>query len=585
MANEHYANFITEAFIKPIRSVLIVDDDYPTMDDMLDLEIKNEGQVLHKRKGKTWYDTPDRIRSVIEGFRKPARSLLVDIHDGTNVGAPGEAKIASHLHQSDLLVLDYELDKSRKNDGTRAIEILRGIMENNHFNLVVIHTSEDLDLVFQQVILGLLSPVSICSDIENINLAKELIENFEHEEEEDAVNLLKSSVTTNQYLHSRLFPERYSSVMLHNHQPYGEYSDLADRAKWSEDERKIVLEYLLSIAQASVLKSMNPVKTTGVKWSTSKTRWIKTESDFIAFSSKGENDDLLNDLHKALCAWNPAPSRLFLAKLRAEIDDYGVVAQTPALERKHALAHWYAGLLRSDPLERRWRIAESVERHSDQLLHSILPRVEDFATRLVVAEAEDAHIEARCKDHFGVDLTDSKDMDIAKLEHNAFVCSKDPQGWHLTTGHILDISGEYWACLSPACDLVPGQGKERFAAFGQRRPFTGVKLFPIDKPLKKIKVQSNLYVFLKIQGETKIFGFNAQGSEAASPISHTFYADAEGVFSDGFKLKILVPQHGKTKLMHLSRSAIAVSQLRYEYALNLLQKLGTSMTRIGLDFA
>ena len=27
-----------------------------------------------------------------------------------------------------------------------------------------------------------------------------------------------------------------------------------------------------------------------------------------------------------------------------------------------------------------------------------------------------------------------------------------------------------------------------------------------------------------------------------------------------------------------------IAQLRYEYALNLLQKLGVSMTRIGLDF-
>ena len=33
MPNEHYAEFISEAFIKPIRSVLIIDDDYPTLDE------------------------------------------------------------------------------------------------------------------------------------------------------------------------------------------------------------------------------------------------------------------------------------------------------------------------------------------------------------------------------------------------------------------------------------------------------------------------------------------------------------------------------------------------------------------------
>ena len=31
--------------------------------------------------------------------------------------------------------------------------------------------------------------------------------------------------------------------------------------------------------------------------------------------------------------------------------------------------------------------------------------------------------------------------------------------------------------------------------------------------------------------------------------------------------------------------AKVVSQLRYEYAINLLQKLGVSLTRVGLDFS
>lgn len=584
MPNEHYSAFISEAFIKPIRSVLIVDDDYPTIEDMLDLEAVEAGEAQPRRTRKTWYDAPQRIRNVIDGFRKPERALLVDIHDGANVDAKGDAKIASHLHQSDLLVLDYELDKTRRGDGSRAIEILRGLMSNDHFNLVVVHTSEDLDIVHRQITTGLLSPLGHILSEEDRAKALQLIATRE-EDDEDVVQDLRESIGLDQYLYFRLRPDSYSRIMMRKHQPFSAFAELADAAEWDEDDRKLMLHYQFAEAETRFSESMNGAQPTHMRWSTSGIKWIKTESDFIAFSQKGEDDNLLNDLQLALEAWNPAPSRLFLAKIRAEIDEYGVVAQTNAMERKHALAHWYSGLLRAGDFERRWRIAESVERHSDQLLRSILPRVERFATDLVRAEAALPDIDARIKEHFDVDLKDIADSDRAKLEHNAFICSKVPEGWHLNTGHILEIAGDYWVCLTPACDLVPGQSDKKYAAFGNRRPFMAVQLLPVvGKALKSLKAQSNLYVFITLGNETKTFGFNAAGNDAAAPVWRTFYAEKHGVFGDDFKFRVAVPQAGKRRLIYAHNSAKVVAQLRYEYALNLIQKLGTTMTRIGLDF-
>lgn len=583
MANEHYASFISEAFIKPIRSVLIIDDDYPTIDDMLNLEIQGGDGIAHRSR-KKWYDAPQRIKNVIDRFRHPDQPLLVDIHDGANVGAKDDAKIAAHLHQSDLLVLDYELDKTRPGDGSRAIEILRGLMTNAHFNLVVVHTSEELNLVYQQIIVGLLSPIGSGLIDEERDKAVNLIAEREDVDETVATSL-REAASADQYVHWRLYPDEYSRILTRKQQPYAAFAELADAAGWNDEDRRLVLRHLFDQVEARLRPSMNSSPPSGICWSNSGVRWIKTESDFIAFSKKGADDNLLKDLQLALEAWNPAPSRLFLAKLRAEIDEYGVVAQTSALERKHALAQWYAGLLHADEYERRWRIAESVERHSDQLLHSILPRVEEFATNLVKSEAAGGDVNGRCKDHFGVDLADVHDLERANLEHNAFVCSKAPQGWHLTTGHILDVAGENWICLSPACDLVPGQSNKRFEVFGDRRPFLAVKLFPVeDKPLRKIKVQSNLHVFLVVEGETKIFSFTAQGNEAAAPVWRTFYAEKHGVFYGDFTCKVSVPRAGKGRVIYDPVVATVIAQLRYQYALNLLQKLGISMTRIGLDF-
>lgn len=584
MANEHYAEFIAEAFVKPIRSVLIVDDDYPTLDEILDQEITKKGGGDPPATNKTWYRNPERIKRVIDGFRKPERPLLVDIHDGANVDTRGDAKVASHLHQSDLLVLDYELDKTRRGDGERAIEILRGLIANDHFNLVVVHTSEDLDKAYREIILGLLGPMESELSDEEREKVDQLIAERE-DADEGILAALRDAVTIDQYLHARLHPDTYLRTMGKKEQPYIAFAGLADDANWDNDSRKLMLRRLLADAETPLRALLNGTSAAGLKWSKSAVKWIKAESVFIAFSSKPDEDDLFVELQKALESWNPAPSRLFMAKLRAEMDEYGVVAQTEALERQHALAHWYARLLRSEGDERRWRIAESVARHSDQLLNTIHRRVEKFASALIAAEvgAAGEDVDARCQQHFSVDLSKDQSKKKAEREHNAFVCSKAPEGWHLTTGHVFAMDGGHWICLSPACDLVPGQGEVRNEGFGDRLPFMAVKLFPVPSE-RNHDVNSNLFVFLTLDGEVATFRFNPPGKDAAPPIWRTLYAEKRGLLGDDFSFRVSVTQAGATRLVSRLHSAQVVSQLRYEYALNLLQKLGVSMTRIGLDF-
>lgn len=360
---------------------------------------------------------------------------------------------------------------------------------------------------------------------------------------------------------------------------------MADDANWDHGDRRLILRQLLADAEAPRRRLLNGFSAAGLKWSKSAVKWVKAESVFIAFSNKSDHDDLFAELQKALEAWNPAPSRLFLAKLRAEMDEYGVVAQTEALERQHALAHWYARLLRSEGDERRWLIAESVGRHSDQLLNTILRRVETFASGLVEAEAAAAgeDVEERCRQHFSVDLSKEHSKKKAKREHNAFVSSKAPEGWHLTTGHVFLVDDNYWICLSPACDLVPGQGATRNASFGDRLPFMAVKLHPVATDVDH-DVNSNLYLFLTLDGELRKFCFNSQGNDSTAPLWRIFYAERGGRLDKEFKFKVSVMGAGSRRLVATVHPSQVVAQLRYEYALNLLQKLGVSMTRIGLDF-
>lgn len=582
MAGEHYSAFVEEAFVKPIRSVLIVDDDYPTFDEMLDAEIAKDGDQLPKHK--EWYKDPARIKKVIASFRTPKRPLLVDIHDGANVSSGDEIKIAAHLHQSDLLVLDYQLDKGKPGDGSLAIEIIRSLMRNDHFNLVVVHTSENLEVVFRDTLLSLMSPLPNRLLEEEVARAEALIV-----EGEDAVegigDRLQESVGVDQYVHSRRHQSTYLRTMGQSQQPYSNFRAECDKIGLTAEDQKLVLKYLLQKVEIALAGRLNPSAVSQLAWDDGGIKYIKTDSVFVAFSQKRGDDDLLAELLEALNAWKPRPSRLFLAKLRAEMDEYGVMAQSAALDNRHALAHWYRRLLAAGGADRRWLIAESVARHSDQLMDGILPRVEDFAARLIAAEAAAGLPEALSKEHFGVDLANAVEKVKAAREHNAFVSSKPPEGWHLTTGHVFVVGEDYWVCLSPACDTVPTQlSAAKLEAFGERLPFMAVKLIPADEAKASKDVHSNRFVFLRIDGEVKSFCFNNPQSDASAPTWRTLYAEKRGMLSESFAFKVLVVERGARGLLQRKRDARVVSQLRYEYALNLVQRLGGSLTRIGLDY-
>lgn len=588
MANEHYAEFIDEAFIKPIRSVLIVDDDYPTLDEILEGALAKaaegeEGGGGQPLSDKRWRNDPERIRKVIAGFRRPERPLLVDIHDGANVDTKGDQKVAAHLHQSDLLVLDYELDKSKPNDGLRSIEILRGLLSNDHFNLVVVHTSERLEVVFPTILFGVLAPS--CAELEEheTQLLAQLIQAREDIDPEVSVKL-SQTVGEEQYLAFRKNRPGAEQSMLEGKQPFSAFRALGTQAGWSDDHQKLILRQSLAAIEEAKRGDMSKRDFGDIRWSNGARKWIKADSVFIAFSSKTE-EDVIAELKAALEDWDPAPSRLFLAKLRAEMDEHGVVAQSKALERKHALAQWYSQLLNAKGEQRRWLISDSVARHSDQLLAAIVDEVEDYATRLVDAEAQAAKgkVDARCKDHFGVDLADKQTKELAKAEHNAFVGSKPRAGWHLTTGQVFEMKGEHWICLSPACDLVPGQGAKRREGLGSYLPFLAVKLHKKEIG-KKLDVNTNLFVFLHVDDKLQVFSFNQEGNEKTQPIWRLFYAANGGVFGGDFGFRIAVPEIGKRRLLSVSQPAKVVAQLRYEYAINLVQKLGGALTRIGLDF-
>ena len=583
MTSKNYGDFIEEAFLTPVRSVLIVDDDYPTFEEILKLK-REEIDGKKTDSDKEWRKDPDKVLRLISNIRRRNLPPLIDIYDGTTPDLEKEAVVARRLHQSDLLILDYELEKAKSEDGTRAVEVLRTLTRKDHFNLVVLYTHCDLGKVFNAVRLGLLGPCPSFLPLEEEERARELV-NEKGDEIEEFERQLFNSVDTEQYLHFRCRDEEALRAMAKGQAPYTEFRKVCESARLGPDKWRLAAKYALRHFERNHQDELNDGTPLGLRWSADpQIRWIKTESMFVAFSNKAETDDLISELRKGLEAWNPNPSRLFLTKLRAVMDEQGIADQDRNLHQREALAYWYAQLLQAEQPELRWLVTLSVTRHSEGVMQTILPRLRKFAERLIDNDRGESS-EDRCKLRFNVDLTDEEVQQKARLAHNAFVCGKQREGWHLTTGHVFkmeDGEDQYWLCVSPACDMVASQlsqrRKEDFAGY---LPFIAVRMW-IQKP--ELRSDPNRYVFLNLDGSVKVFCFSDPAGANSAPDWHMLYARDGGKFVDCFRFTVAKTEMKESIPEVKNWDAEVVAQLRYEYALNFVQRLGGSLTRIGLDF-
>jgi CheY-like chemotaxis protein len=580
-SNPGYHAFIEDAFIKPIRSVLIVDDDYPTYSEILDTRsiLVQGGEV--PQSAKLWLTNPSKIKKVVESFRK--RPLLVDIHDGRG---GDEETLAYHLHQSDLLVLDYQLDGAN-GDGTRAIEIARSVMSNNHFNLVVVHTSAILENAFREMLLGLMAPRADKPSSKDAARREELIQAAELENDK-ILELLRATFKEEQYFRFRKDAKTAFTSFRAGEQPFLKLLDICKAAKWNGADLKNMFRWMVEDFEARSAKKMQPTgEHEQPQWS-EEHLWIRSKSGFIAFTNKTNGDvDILQDLWSSLIAWSPKPSRLFLTKLRSELEEFGVAAEDAALGNDYVLARWYSELLKGNDLERRTLIGTAIARHSEQLLDFVQDNVLEFAERLVKADAAGPLVDNDLvKEHFKVDLSHRKSSNRADEDHNVFACTKKPQGWHLQTGHIFKAADALWICLSPSCDLVPGQKKTgHFKDISDQMPFFAVKLKPWNKDEQPTDVQSNRYVFLETEkGKSSIFCINEPDYPNSSPHWYPLHAANLGRFGDSKSFSFTKLHMEQGKLVTKEHEATVVAQLRYEYAINLAQMLGANFTRIGLDF-
>lgn len=581
-----YRDLIKEVYIDPIRTVVVIDDEFPSLDGLIAEKWYDE-----KEKDVT-KENAEKVRNILAACRRRDRRWLVDVHDGNKIPTDDDQCIASHLHQSDLMILDYHLN-GNDGSGDKAIAILRELGANDHFNMVIVYTkgyedaAGDIDRVIREIALGL---TSSNSDLElsprSLTEVTKYLEEWE-DEEEGITDKLKSTIDENAYF-------------IVNHQLKVDWKKIKKTPEFQEAvslfesntnkplklKDSLFLRWLIHEQQKKLdgrLSSIN-LGHVGFRYSENGINWIRTSRLFITVIHKEQNnpDSLPDKLVEALNHWRPEPHRLLMAKMRAALDARGALAEEEVLDNPYLQAAWFQELLIEDASQRRLNINKTIERHWEGLGGSVQAEVAGFASKMTGYLCGIEPVEAykiHCPYGFNSDRTE------ILAAANCYHCTKSIEGNHLTTGHVLKIDTQFWLCLSPACDLEPGQEKKGWLKnLRPNMPFKAVQLHNADIKNALKNVNYGNHLFLQIDSTIKAFSFLPGDSAVSYPRWEQMFASRQGLFDEEKNISLRRVVSEQEQLVVFETSAQIVAHLRYEYALNLLQRLGVSLSRVGLDF-
>lgn len=654
-----YRTLIEKAYIEPIRSVVVVDDDFPTLDKLLatavqPAEVASVGAVETLAKTvSTESSVPSeensettssihfnfkgkerevrRAADLIAACRNRTPPWIVDIHDGSANDGVDELDLAPTLHHSDLMILDYHLNGDG-GDGQRAIDILRALAKNGQFNLVVVFTKGiegGLEPVFEQIWTGLLSKENDGkASAEKLRALKNFIAEWEDEIDGEILKSLLDLTSTKSYLRQRSgenvfvvdsLKPLFEKILKQCPEPL-----LSAGLRLSLDgaERNVkvtpehLFEYGLFAREEKLLSSLSSTGFGNIRWNySSNLNWLRLDQLFLTVVNKGEAtpSELVDCLTAALVDWEPGPHQLLMTKMRNQLGEYGVVEEATVLADHALQSGWLHQMLGT--LGAKEVMTQSVNRHWDALGNGVLNRVSQYGHDLV------NHFRSRDKSAVFAKHSKPEFTEQTRLAHlNHYYSNKPVDSKSLTTGHVIQIKStgnddalpEYWICLSPACDLVPHQIKEKSwrSRLGEAIPFIGVELKHENVAKALENINHNRHVFIKgDDGDIKCYAFSGS-QNTSTPVWEQMFALDSGAISAGEDGLMTISlqrmsflqapavafndaveseadssiAEASTGLKFVHCHARVVSQLRYEYALNLLHRLGSSFSRVGLDF-
>ncbi len=529
-----------EAYVRPIRSVLFIDDQFPTFADTSDSTFKEA----------------DRARALWLECTK--RGWLCDIDNSHDWASPGRKQ---RLSACDLLVLDLHLQGQ---DSRPALSIIRGLACGDAPNLVVVYTADPKpDQAFLAVAA---SAHGVSADAFTAELDTEVEEMAVPWSIDDILSFLEDrprwmGTYTAACKAARLPVDRSSGKVL-----FGRW--ISRNFGVSPDERLLTIE----------------------KIRCSDNRWFQCGNLFVVLISKtyeqpgDEARSVLAGLESAIADWSPSWLACLVASTRRSVES-GSFRDDVNLPPEPLQAGLLRYLRESEDVEERARRAREVASH-------LLARRFGNATNDMSAQ-----LLRRAEPNPNSSL--SGDDDQAQMLHlNAFLCSEVFTRHHLRVGSVFKArdTETYWVCVTPGCDMVPrtpvASVNPWVAELDPMRPLTALRLEVrrgkgITDSLEKAERGRHIFFADPIQPSSQPIVaacFNTSTDDPNPRLEQMFALDRARVNDGKVRLQRCIRDPLSGNVVLESVDCEVVSQLRTPYAERLAHVVGYHLSRIGVNF-
>jgi hypothetical protein len=541
------------AFIDPIKSVVVIDDEFPTYSNML------RGKY-NKSKEPASYTL---ARKLYDQFTKEGKLCVVA--NPSFIKRKPPHRIPKSIGTTDLLVLDYQLDQSAPGDCSAAHDILRGFAKIQTFNLVVVYTNaNESNIVAKEIFLALRKQPTSPINEHVIDLIAKI-----EETNPRFIGDLNEKITTNQ------ITSYINSMELDNvlHRPLIDYVLELTLEVIDKKYAKPCVAYCL-FKRAGLEDCAGSLE--DLKLSVTPVPYVAGPTIFVCVLSKKDvvPSEVLPSLTKALCSWQVNPVDLSLHCLLAESRNE-VAARVAAVVADRDLVDGWLYQAKQGPNA----VEDLLRATGEGLMKTLRAKLHEKRYDSLVARTTSAENKIP---------NDRRHSVFFAL--NSFLCTyPEIQAHHLTTGLILKDVAEpdsYWVVLMNSCDLEPGQESLKWKAQSTDswQPFTALKLVSgLSTKSSLIKATECRFVFIK-DGEAPIALAFSSG-DIANPHYEIFFAKNHGKFnrSKCVRVKRFVAKRD-TKPGLKSQTFEIIAQMRYEYASRFLNMLSAHKARIGVGY-
>lgn len=533
-----------EAYIRPIRSVLFIDDQFPTFADSHQAADANRPRFAEA----------DRARALWQACIQ--RGWLCDIDNSTDWGSPERQR---RLAACDLLVLDLHLVGQ---DNRPALAIVQNLARSEMPNLVVIYTADPKP--DEALMAAAASARGVSKEALEADMDPEVEELEIGWTKEDILSFLEGS-------------SRWKRVYFSSSKTAGLHAD--------ESIGKVLLErWIASNLGAPIVDSVVPID----RIRCSESRWFQCGNLFVVMIPKPkqiaeeEARIVLDGLETAIKEWAPPWLACLVASSRRSIET-GSFRDDVDLPPEPL----QAGLLRyiraTDEVEERRRRAREVTSH---MLSRRFARATDLMS--------DQLLRRTGMDFSSVPQAEGGDDQTQLLHLNAFLCSEPFSRHHLRIGSIFRADSTYWVCVTPACDMVPRDRSRSIDPWGADldpvRPMLALRLDIRRKPTEPLnQAEQGRFLFFwdtETQKNNPIIAacFNTKTGDPNPQLEQMFVGNRARVKDGNVRVQRCVRGEDGESVTTETLECVVVSQLRAPYAERLTHIVGHHLSRIGVNF-